>query len=93
MGNREEGVRVRGQDRLLFVQVGGADGDDRARGRGLVAVALDIGLAEGAFPGERLAPGFPGQAGLAVLVHAFGDLGQREGEAGHVSERLHDSIR
>jgi hypothetical protein len=71
----EEGGRVGGEDRFLLRQVGGADRQDRAGRRHLVAEALEVRLAERPFPGERLAAHLPG-AVAAVLLHSLGHLGE-----------------
>jgi hypothetical protein len=84
----EEAFRVGGEDRFLFRQVGGADGQDRAGGRLLVAEALDVRLAVRALPGEHLAAHMPG-AVTAELRHPLGHLGELARDAGHVVEGLH----
>ena len=86
----EEAVLARGQDRLLLRPVGGADGEDRALRGLLVAVALQVRLAERAFLGERLARDVPGAA-AAVLLHTLGHLRQPGGDSGHVIVGLHRS--
>ena len=88
----EEGVGVGGHDRLLLPEVGGADGQDRAVRRRLVAETLDVGLAERALPGERLPADFP-RPKSPVPLEALGHLGQLASQAGHIIEGLHESNR
>jgi hypothetical protein len=87
--NGEEAVLMGGQDGLLLRQVGGADREDRAGRRPLVAEPLDVRLAERALPGERLAADFPGPE-ATVLLLAFRHLGEPGRDPGHIIEGLHE---
>src|ERR1700753_1474346 len=69
------------EDRFLLRLVGGPEREDRAPRRRLGAKALEVGLAERAFPGERLARHVPGTVAAAFLG-ALGYLGQFGGQAG-----------
>jgi hypothetical protein len=77
---------ARGQHRLLLPEVRGAHGQDRPLRRSLVAVPLDVGLAELAFPGEDLVIDRPGAAAAAL---PFDHLGQGQRDPRHVVERRH----
>jgi hypothetical protein len=85
----EEAVLARSEYCFLFRLVGGADRQNRALRRPLVAEPLEVGLAERALPGERLARDLPGTV-TPVLLLTLGHLGQRRGEPGHVIEGLHE---
>src|SRR5262249_54808928 len=89
--DRENGVRVRGEDGFLVVQVRGAHGEDWSLGRGLLAEPLQVGLAERAFPRERLATDGPGPVTVAVFGFALCDLGRCASHPSHVVERRHPS--
>src|SRR5215831_2997501 len=86
MRNREEGSRIRGEHRLLLAEVLDADGQDRPIRRGLVAEPPEIRLAERPFPRECLAGGVPRPG---AVTFALGDLGQRQGQFGHVVDGRH----
>jgi hypothetical protein len=88
--DREERIRVRGEDRFLLVRVGGADRQDRPLRGCFMAKALNVSLAERALPGEGLAANLPRTVDLPVFVDALGDLGEGQCDPGNVVERLHD---
>jgi hypothetical protein len=85
----EEAVLARREDRLLLGLVGGADRENRALRRPLVAEPLEVGLAVRALPGEALARDLPLTPAVALLL-ALGHLAQRRREPGHVIEGLHE---
>src|SRR5215469_225006 len=84
--DREEGLRLRGEHRLLLAEILDADGEDRPLRRGLVAEPPEIGFAERALPRECLACDEPGPVAVTLTL---GDLGQARGHQGHVVETRH----
>jgi hypothetical protein len=58
--DREEAGEPHGEERLLSVETVGANREDLAGGRRLVAEALEVGLAERPLPGEAFVADHPG---------------------------------
>jgi hypothetical protein len=89
MLDSEEAFLARREDRFLFRLVGGADRENRALGRPLVAEPPEVGLAVRALPGEALARD-PPVTPAVVLLLALGHPGQRRRKPGHVIEGRHE---
>src|SRR6185295_12290339 len=75
---------------LLLAEVVDPDGQDRLRRRGLGAEPPDVGLAERALPGERLARHEPGPVAVPLPL---GHLRERRDRTGHVVPARHECSR